>query len=78
LLSKKKGALIGRAAGDPYRLLKKLNQVCDPRVSLTRDEALRIAANVAKLSWCARHHAVHKALRINALNLRGALLHVVR
>jgi len=29
-LSKRKGALIGRAAGDPYRLLKKLNQVCDP------------------------------------------------
>src|SRR5215831_10954053 len=28
-LSKKKGALIGRAAGGPYRLLKKLNQVCD-------------------------------------------------
>ena len=24
-------ALIGRAAGEPYRLLKKLNQVCDPR-----------------------------------------------
>jgi len=29
--SKKKAALIGRAAGDLYRLLKKLNQVCDLR-----------------------------------------------
>jgi hypothetical protein len=29
-LSKKKGALIGRAAGEQYRPLKKLNQVCDP------------------------------------------------
>ena len=30
-VSKKKGAVIGRAAGEPYRPLKKLNQVCDPR-----------------------------------------------
>ena len=29
-LSKKKGAVVGRAAGEPYRSLKKLNQVCDP------------------------------------------------
>ena len=28
-VSKKKGALIGRAAGEPYYPLKKLNQVCD-------------------------------------------------
>jgi hypothetical protein len=41
-LSKKKGAVIGRAAA--YRPLKKLNQVCDP----SRDEARQIAANVAK------------------------------
>jgi hypothetical protein len=31
LLSKKKGALTGRAAGEPFRPLKKLNQVCDRR-----------------------------------------------
>jgi hypothetical protein len=31
LLSKKKGALTGRAAGEPYRPLKKLSQVCDRR-----------------------------------------------
>jgi hypothetical protein len=30
-LSKKKRAVIGRAAGAPHRPLKKLNQVCDPR-----------------------------------------------
>ena len=48
MVSKKKGALIGRAAGEPYRPLKKLGQVCD----LTRDEARRIAAKVAKLA----HH----------------------
>ena len=30
-VSKKKGALIGRAAGEPYRPLKKLDQVCDPK-----------------------------------------------
>ena len=35
-------ALIGRAAGEPYRPLKKLDQVCD----LTRDEIRRIAADV--------------------------------
>jgi hypothetical protein len=29
-LSKKKGAVIGRAAGGAYRPLKKLNRVCDP------------------------------------------------
>jgi hypothetical protein len=29
-VSKKKGALIGRASGEPYHPLKKLNQVCDP------------------------------------------------
>ena len=28
---KKKGAKIGRAAGEPYPPLKKLNQVCDQR-----------------------------------------------
>ena len=45
LFLKKKGALIGRAAGEPHRSLKKLNQVCDPRSSLSRDEARRITAN---------------------------------
>jgi hypothetical protein len=30
-VSKKKAAVVGRAAGEPYRPLKKLNQVCDPR-----------------------------------------------
>src|SRR5207302_10108770 len=29
-VSKKKGAVIGRAAAQAYRPLKKLNQVCDP------------------------------------------------
>jgi hypothetical protein len=33
-LSRKKGALIGRAAGEPHRSLKKPNQVCDPTASL--------------------------------------------
>ena len=37
-LSKKNGAVIGRAAGERYRPSKKLNQVCDPS-GLTRDEA---------------------------------------
>jgi hypothetical protein len=40
---------LSRAAGEPYRPLKKLNQVCDRGASLTRDEARRIAANIAKL-----------------------------
>ena len=31
--------VVGRVAGEPYRPLKKLNQVCDPRASLTCDEA---------------------------------------
>jgi hypothetical protein len=34
-------SVVGRAAAEPYRPLKKLNQVCDPS---TRDEARRIAA----------------------------------
>jgi hypothetical protein len=57
-VSKKKRAVIGRAAGEPYRPLKKLNRVCDlvalsqPRSAaklLTKDEARRIAVNIAKL-----------------------------
>jgi ABC-type uncharacterized transport system auxiliary subunit len=50
-LSKKKRTIIGRAA--EYRTLKKLGRRCDRL--LTRDEARRIAASVAKLratpSW---------------------------
>ena len=48
-LKKKKEAVIGRAAGEPNRPLKKLNQACDPRGLVTRDQARLIAANVAKL-----------------------------
>ena len=44
-LSKKKRAIIGQAA--EYRILKKPGRRCD-RV-LTRDEARRIATNIAKL-----------------------------
>src|SRR5215472_10346191 len=44
-LLKKKGVVIGRAAA--YRLLKKLGRVYDRL--LRRDEARRIAANIAKL-----------------------------
>src|SRR6516165_8568471 len=32
-VSKKKGARIGRAAGERHRPLKKLNQICDPKGS---------------------------------------------
>jgi hypothetical protein len=45
--SEKKGALVGRETGEPHRPLKKLDQVYDPRVSLARDEARRIAASVS-------------------------------
>src|SRR6516164_3822799 len=65
LLSKKKGALIGRAAGERYRPLKKLNQVCDPRVSLMRDEARRIAANIAKLPDLRRRPSWGNSLKIS-------------
>jgi hypothetical protein len=44
LLSKKKGAVIGRAAA--YRSLKKLGRLCNHL--LTRDEARRIAVNIAE------------------------------
>src|SRR5262249_5476883 len=49
---KKKGALIGRAAGEAYRSLMKLNQVCDPRAVSPGDESRRIAANIASCRSC--------------------------
>ena len=45
-VSKKKGAVIGRAAGEPYRPSKKLNQVCDPKGLFSRAQMRPGASSV--------------------------------
>jgi hypothetical protein len=52
-LSKKKGAVIGRAAGEPYRPLKRLSQVCDPRVNLMEYRGIRytLRAGIERGQW---------------------------
>src|SRR6516164_2994326 len=61
-VSKKKGARIGRAAGERYRPLKKLNQVCDPSAGAAdrchRGEAalrpLQAAPRLWSINGCGR------------------------